>query len=382
VNARSLSDCVLLLIDDEAANLDLLEAFLLPDGYARLLRATDGVEAVALFEEHQPDIVLLDLHMPHRSGFEVIRDVQQRSEPGSFLPILVLTADASSAARARALSQGAHDFLIKPLDMVEVRLRVRNLLRTRLLHHEQRRATYAREHVLSVVAHDLRNPLASIAMDAEMLRHLLPDDEDAVLAGTVQRIERTAGRMHRLIEDLLEVTRVQHGTLAVCAQPVQLMDVVRDAEMMLAPIARSRGLTLEIDGPAALPPVHVDPERIDQVLSNLVGNAIKFTAPGGAVKVSWARRESEVVVAVSDTGRGIAPEHLPHVFRPFWQSGNGGPRSGLGLGLVISRAIIEAHGGRIWIESPPGAGTTVHFSIPFTRPHETGLGRARQELDA
>jgi two-component system, sensor histidine kinase and response regulator len=221
------SDCTLLLVDEEP-NLDLLEAFLGGEGYAGLLRAHDADEAITLFDEHQPDIVLLDLHMPGRTGFDVLHALRRRVDPLEFLPVLVLTADASLTARTRALSDGAHDFLTKPLDMVEVRLRVRNLLRTRLLQHEQKRATYAREQVLSVVAHDLRNPLASIAMDAEMLRHLLPDDGDDAGPQAVQRIERTARRMHGLIEDLLEVTRLQHGTFAVNARPTPASAVFAD----------------------------------------------------------------------------------------------------------------------------------------------------------
>lgn len=361
---RTISDSVLLVVDDEEANLDLLEAFLLPDGYARMVRAADGAEAVARFEEHTPDIVLLDLHMPNRSGFEVLRDVQQRTEPGDFVPILVLTADVSSAARSRALSEGAHDFLIKPLDALEVRLRVRNLLQTRLLHHEQRRATYAREQVLSVVAHDLRNPLASIAMDAEMLRHLLSKEEQPVQVQTVRRIERTTHRMHVLIEDLLEVTRLQHGTFAVRAAPTQLPDVLQEAEAMMRPLALSRRVQLVFERAPVLPMVRVDAERMNQALSNLIGNALKFTAPGGVVRVTSSVRAAEVVVSIADTGVGIAEENLSQVFSPFWQAPEG-RRAGLGLGLVITRAIIEAHGGRIWIESVAGCGTTVHFSIPF-----------------
>ena len=198
---RGLEDCVLLLVDDEPVNLDLLEEFLGNDGYGGMLRAHNAFEAIRLFEQHAPDIVLLDLHMPRHDGFDLLRAVQQRTAPGDFLPV-VLTADASPGARSRALSEGAHDFLTKPLDALEVSLRVRILLRTRLLHHEQRRAMYVREHVLSVVAHDLRNPLASIATDAEMLRHLTGDDEPAQLKA-VQRIERTAPSMQRLIDDLL-----------------------------------------------------------------------------------------------------------------------------------------------------------------------------------
>lgn len=358
-------------MDDEEANLDLLEEFLRPDAYAALIRAADPRNASALLEAERPDLVLLDLHMPNRSGFEVLRDVQQCTDPGDFLPVLVLTADISPDTRVRALADGAHDYLTKPLDALEVRLRVRNLLRTRLLHHEQRRATLAREHVLSVVAHDLRNPLASIVMDAEMLRHLLPDAADVAASPesaesrAATRIERTAKRMHMLIEDLLEVTRLEHGTFTIRARRIAPASLMEEAESLLLPLAQAKGITLSFEGPAGLPEIRVDVERLLQVFSNLVGNSLKFTAPGGCVRAGWHRREGELVVFVEDNGAGIPADQLPHVFRPFWQGTAAARGSGVGLGLVITRSIIEAHGGRIWIESEPGAGTTVHFSIPF-----------------
>ncbi|MDF1505724.1 response regulator, partial [Roseisolibacter sp. H3M3-2] len=137
--------CTILLVDDEAANLDLLELVLRPRGYGRLVRVADAREAVAAFEAAAPDLVLLDLHMPHRDGLAVLAELQARVPEGDFLPVLVLTADATPAARERALAAGAHDFVTKPFDRLEVLLRARNLLRTRLLHRAQRDARGAAE---------------------------------------------------------------------------------------------------------------------------------------------------------------------------------------------------------------------------------------------
>jgi signal transduction histidine kinase len=345
---------------------------LFPGVFASLSRTTDAREAVALFEARRPDLVLLDLHMPHLDGFEVLSRIQQRTLPSDFVPVLVLTADASRATRAQALSAGAHDFLTKPLDAIEVRLRVCNLLKTRLLHLEQRgaretaeAATRARELILSVVAHDLRNPLASIAMDAEMVRNLLSEEEHRVQCRTIVRIERTAQRMHALVEDLLEVSRLESGTFAICPRPVAPQTILADAEAMLQPLARARGIRLHFQGPADLPLLHADGERIIQLLSNLIGNALKFTPPAGAVHVRWAAQDAELALSVEDTGEGIPPEQLPHVFDPFWQGSAAARRRGLGLGLVIARAIVEAHGGRIAIESAVGSGTVVRFTVPL-----------------
>ena len=138
--AAGTTGCTLLLVDDEEANLDLLGMLLRPRGYDRLVRVSDAREAVAAFEAARPDLVLLDLHMPHRSGFEVLDDLRARVPEGEFLPVLVLTADVTAQARERALAGGAHDFVLKPFDRTEVLLRVRNLLHTRRLHVAQRRA--------------------------------------------------------------------------------------------------------------------------------------------------------------------------------------------------------------------------------------------------
>lgn len=226
-------------------------------------------------------------------------------------------------------------------------------------------ATRARELILSAVAHDLRNPLASIAMDAEMTRHLISADAQPAQYRAVSRIERTAQRMGRLIDDLLDVSRLEHGSFAVHLQTLAPDTVFIEADAMLQPLARSRSIRLEFAGPAGLPVITADGERLLQVFSNLVGNALKFTPAGGDVRVTWSAVDGELVVAIADSGSGIAAENLPNVFTAFWRETHGAAERGLGLGLVITRAIVEAHGGRIRIESTAGAGTTVHFAIPF-----------------
>jgi two-component system, sensor histidine kinase and response regulator len=376
------SECRLLLVDDEPANLDLLEAFLEPDGYSLMTRVTDARQAAAQFVQQQPDIVLLDLHMPFRSGFDILHDLQQLTDPSDFVPVIVLTADATSAARLRALGGGAHDFLTKPLDGVEVRLRVRNMLRTRLLHREQRAAREkaeaaraAREFVLSVVAHDLRNPVASLAMDAELVREMLPEETHARERRTLERVERTAQRMHGLIEDLLMVSRDGPAGLPLQRCAVAVAECLGEAEAMLQPLARGRGITLTFAGDGVNTPIDADPARVVQVVSNLVGNALKFTDAGGNVRVSWRGEEDGLHVTVRDDGAGIPPEHLPHVFGAFWQ-GDPTAGRGVGLGLVIVRAIVESHGGRIDVESTPGRGTAVHFTLPWALRAETVLSSA------
>lgn len=380
-----LSDCTILLVDDEEANLDLLEAFLLGEGYHSLVRTSDARQALPLFEAHAPDLVLLDLHMPFRSGFEVLSDLLEHTPTGDYLPVLVLTADITSEAKERALSGGARDFLIKPFDAVEVLLRVRNLLETRLLYRTQqdarRRAealaeenarlfaeaqwaTRARDRMLSVVAHDLRNPLALVAMGSEMLLQLQPNEEDSYALRTLSHILQATQRMQRLIEDLLDASRLEHGTFALRLAPVVLDELFQELEATFRPVADGGGIRLEIRGEPDPAPLFADGGRLLQVLSNLLANALKFSPEGGRVEVAWRAEGGALQVAVSDQGPGIPPESLPHVFGAFWQA-SGAERQGVGLGLWIARSIVEAHGGQIWVDSRPGVGTVFRFSVPW-----------------
>lgn len=369
MDARTHADCTILLVDDGLANLDLLEELLSSDGYSKLVRVSDAREAMPAFDAHAPDLVLLDLHMPHVSGFDILRQIRGRTAPGDYRPVLVLTADAARETRMTALAGGAQDFLTKPLDAIEVRLRARNLLATRLLHLEQRRLrqaaeaeTAARETILSVVAHDLRNPLASIGADAEMIRHMLAEDEHPAQSRTAARIERTVGRMQLLIGDLLDVTRAGHDLLQIRAEPMETTAVLGEADAMLQPLAHAAGVNLVFAGPSAPPRIVADAARVIQLISNLVGNAVRFTPPGGMVRVEWSIGEEALEVRVSDTGCGVAPERVAHLFQGIWE--RGGPGSTLGLGLVIARAIVAAHGGSIRLESTSAAGTTFVFALP------------------
>lgn len=367
MSAGAATSCRLLLIDDEAANLDLLEAILVPEGFTDLVRTADAREALPLFERTHPDLVLLDLHMPHRSGFEILADIRARTPADEYLPVLVLTADVSPAAKERALAGGARDFLTKPLDAVEVCLRVRNLLETRLLYREQQAARRAAEtaarRTLAVVAHDLRNPLASIAAHAEMLRNLLPPRASQQRQG-LARIEEIAQRTTALVEDLLAISRPERTALAVRPQPVPPARLLEEAEAMLAPLAARRAVHLTFEGSRDAPPVLADAARVLQVLSNLVGNALRFTPAEGRVQVTCDVEDGALVVAVIDSGPGVHEDQAAQIFGPFWQH-DPSDRRGPGLGLVIARAIVEAHGGRIWLESSPGAGAAFRFSLPL-----------------
>jgi signal transduction histidine kinase len=223
------------------------------------------------------------------------------------------------------------------------------------------RATRVRDEVLGFVTHDLRNPLSAIHMLAELLAE--PEISTEMRLRHVERITRSAEQMDRLIEDLLDVAAAESGRMTLSPIPLCPRAFTRDAAEMLAATARKREVDVEVEVPAALPAVEADPDRLFRVVGNLLENAVKHSPPGGRVRVAAREDGEHVRFSVTDEGAGIAPEHVEHVFDRFWQARHS-RRGGAGLGLAIARGIVEAHGGRIWVESAPGAGSTFSFTLP------------------
>ncbi|MHB1169792.1 MAG: hybrid sensor histidine kinase/response regulator [Longimicrobiales bacterium] len=223
-------------------------------------------------------------------------------------------------------------------------------------------ATRARDDVLATVSHDLRNPIGTIYTSAALLLDL-PLDE-AQRERQVQIIKRTAERMNRLIQDLLDASRMEAGHFSVEPQPITIRSIMDDAREMLAPIADADGITLaeEVDDPDVR--VMADAERVQRVLSNLVGNALKFTPRGGTVQLRASCDADVCRFSIHDEGPGIPPENLERVFDRYWQA-NRGSAGGAGLGLAIAQGIVTAHGGRIWAESSPPDGATFIFTLPL-----------------
>jgi len=229
-------------------------------------------------------------------------------------------------------------------------------------------ATHLRDQVLGVVAHDLRNPLTTILTQLWALRRHGADAERRS-PKPVQVIERAAKRMNRLIQDLLDVAVMEAGQLTIERARLAARELTVGAVDTQRPLASSSSLELRVDVDRDLPDIWGDRDRLLQVFENLIGNAIKFTTAGGCITIGAVSRDHEVHFRVADTGSGIAPENLPHVFDRFWQATSTN-RQGAGLGLPITKGIVEAHGGRIWVESTPSRGTTVSFTIPEATPEQ------------
>ena len=229
-------------------------------------------------------------------------------------------------------------------------------------------ATELRDQVLGVVAHDLRNPLGAILLQAAMLKRRGPEPERRSRKPS-ETIERAATRMNRLIQDLLDVARMESGQLTIKPGRLSARELIVEAVDMQRTLASASSLELRVDDECEVSEVWGDRDRLIQVFENLIGNAIKFTKAGGCITVGAASRDHEIIFRVADTGSGIEPENLSRVFDRFWQATRA-DRQGAGLGLPITKGIVQAHGGRIWVESTPNRGTTFFFTIPEPTPEQ------------
>jgi CheY-like chemotaxis protein len=232
-------------------------------------------------------------------------------------------------------------------------------------------AVKARDAVLSVVAHDLRNPLNVISLAANAVLQRLPSPS---ARRPIERIVRSAHRAQRMVSDLLSIGALEKGQFALDLKPIETSHLLLLALESQQGVAAEASIITGTDVSPNLPALLGDEERLLEVLDNLIGNAVKFTAAGGTITVGAGARNGDVVVWVKDTGSGIDADQLPHIFDRFWQAKKR-ERRGIGLGLSICKAIVEAHGGQIWAESTPGAGTTLFFTVPAAPQTEASTER-------
>jgi signal transduction histidine kinase len=288
---------------------------------------------------------------------------------GRTLIFLPLVSRGQTIGIAAAISTEASPFTTADVPLFgELARRASLSIDNARLYQESQQAVRAREEVLAIVSHDLRNPLSAVLLGSSLLQmsqSLAEEDREQL-----ETIEVSAKRMSRLIADLLDVTRLEGGKrLPIEPEQVQAAELLDEAKELFRAQATVAQVSMEYHCDETLPPVHADRHRMMQVLSNLIGNSLKFTPPGGRITVSAKVREDEVLFSIADTGPGIPRENLSDIFSPYWQAKRT-ERLGAGLGLPIAKGIVEAHGGKVWVESEQGEGTQFYFTLPLQTPAE------------
>jgi len=349
------------------------DAIICVDGEQRITFFNEGASRIFGYDADemlgQPLAVLLPMryrgaHGAHIEAFGKSKTVARRMGERSLISGVRKNGDEfpAEAAIAHMPSENGPVFSVVLRDVTEQR-RAQETNERLLV--EMEKAVKQRDEMLGLVSHDLRNPVNAVKMLAAAILRL--PDEGLTLRPEVTEhatvMLQAATQMDALIQDLLDSTRLEAGRLRLAPRWMRASDLVTSVVDTLTPAARAKRISFESRVPDTLPEVYADSDRIVQVLSNLAGNALKFTPDGGSVSIEGTVDGKMVMISVRDTGPGIAADDLPFVFDRFWQSKRTN-RSGAGLGLAIARGVVLGHGGRIWIESPPGSGATIKFTLP------------------
>lgn len=390
----------ILIVDDNAANVEVLESMLLMEGYDNILTTTDSRKVLELYLKFEPDLILLDLMMPYMSGFEVMEQLNRLTKEQTYLPILVLTADAAESTKKKALSTGASDFLAKPFDLTEVSLRIKNLLYTNYLYSQVRNqniileekvkertqeletkneqllvalekadaANRLKQAFLNNISHEIRTPLNGIVGFRSLLK-----DESVSMEEKVDYIEimqESSTRLINTITRFLDISLLHSGNMELHLSDLNPELLVYSAYEKYSAACAKKNIELEMIT-ENLPEninVYSDEYKILKVFDNLVENAIKFT-DGGSIKIGCELFNNDIVFFVKDRGMGISPDFKDRIFFSFSQADEEINKEfeGLGLGLSISKGLVELMGGKIWYNSLPGQGTEFYFSIPLVK---------------
>lgn len=377
----------ILIVDDSPADRALYRRLLEQGGSFDIVEAELGEEGLAHCLATRPACVLLDYRLPDLDGLEFLAALPP-AEGADAIPVVFLTGAGNERLVAEAMRAGAADYLPKSGLTASALCRAvnnaidRHQLRASIHRHghllEESYAALARKHAeihrfYHTLSHELKTPLTSAREFVAIVRDGIAGPVNDTQREYLDIARQSCDQMTRMLNDLLDATRLETGKLQLEFHLDDLAAVAAEALAAFALRAQGLGTGLHLTQAAALPPLRMDRQRVLQVFLNLLDNALKFTPPGGTISVALDRdpgRPEAAQIRVADTGCGIAPEHLQHIFERLYQvqAGDMDTKGGIGLGLTLCREIVERHGGTITAQSTPGVGTTFIFTLPIAGP--------------
>ena len=372
----------ILVVDDDPVVRSLMRATLENDNF-EVIEAGDGIEGCRLYEEHRPDLLLVDVIMPRMDGFELCRELRSRLA-SAYVPIVVATGLDDVPSITRAYDAGATDFIPKPVNWLVLNHRIRYILRASRAFEELRRnqqhliaakdaaeaASRSKSEFLANMSHELRTPLNAIIGFSGMMSDRMFGPLNEKYTEYAGVIGDSGRHLLAIINDILDLARADANRLVVTEEEVEISRIVDLSSRIVQELAARAEVIFVIETENRLPNVMGDTAKLTQILVNLLSNAIKFTPAGGTVSLKIARNPGGgLTFRVSDTGIGMSAEQIPVALSPFGQVDSGLNRKydGVGLGLPLTKRLIELHEGTIEITSEPGRGTRVDFHLPEER---------------
>ena len=365
----------ILIIDDEISNVEAFGAVLGHEGY-KVFRAITGEEGLGILEREKIDLVLLNILMPGLDGFETLSRIRVHKKTQD-LPVIFLTGFMrDSVSMERGFNLGVNEYLLKPIDTNELIVRVKSILRMTIA---EKKVMQLQSDFFSMLVHDLRGPLTAVRAFTQLMleeKSLSEDARDKML----ETIEKASEQMLDLINDILDLSKLESEYVTLNKHPMDLTGVIDHTLMQMKPLAMKKSITFTKSYEAVGIPLFADEAKIEQVMNNLLMNSIKFTGEHGEIVITVRNalendnalknagiQKPSVVVCVKDNGLGIPAKETPYIFDKYRQivTSTIVEGKGTGLGLAICKNIIEAHGGRIWVESKEHLGSSFYFSLPM-----------------
>ncbi len=375
----------ILVVDDEKQIRDFLYEALTQLGGFYVELAENGEEALKKIEKENFDLVLTDMKMPKMDGLQLITEIA-KFKPETLM--VLLTGHGTIDSALEAMKRGASDYLSKPINLDEMMVRLRKVLEERQrfislkdyaaelerANQELRKIDEMKSEFVSVASHELRTPLAAIKNSVQLMLQGKTGEINENQAKFLSMADRNINRLTSILNSLLDLSRIESGKIGMKFEELDLRSSIEFILSSLKPQADGKSIRLKMEIPEELPSVYGDREKVEQILTNLLGNALKFTSEGGEISVSAKPFENEgnmdmVAISVRDSGMGIPEDQLDRIFEKFHQVEDSLRRSitGTGLGLAITKGLVEAHHGKVWVESEVGKGSTFTFTLPMSK---------------
>ncbi len=371
VQAMEPTGCEVLIVDDKATIRMILAAHIRQLGHNPTL-ALDGKDALKQLEARKFDLVLLDVIMPEMDGYTVLEKIKQDPHLRE-IPVIMISGVDELESVVRCIEAGAEDYLPKPFQLTLLRARVRACLEKKHLwdelgnrYDQLKNLEKLRDNLTHMIVHDLRTPLTSLLMGMQTLNSV--GELDPLQHEVLTLSMRSGQTLLEMINDLLDISKIEAGQVALDYSDVSVPPLIDHCLNQVKNLIDNRKLRVTTDIQCDLSPISVDNVKIQRVIINLLGNAIKFTPSGGSITIEVrASDENTLLFAVKDTGPGIPPEAFERVFEKFGQveSGPSAKMMSTGLGLTFCKMVVEAHGGHIWVESVLGKGSNFLFTLPI-----------------
>ena len=370
----------ILVVEDNKDNIDLLVYFLKPQGY-EIAYVKDGLSALDKVSEFEPDIILLDIMLPKMSGYEVCEHLK-KDDKTKFIPIIMLTALKDLQDKVKALEKGADDFLTKPFENVELLARVRSLLRLKTYHNElqqknkelaQKNSSLMRmdqfkEDLINLIVHDMKNPLFVIQGNLQMMTMSMQNISAEFLKKYTQRIERSSQQLLRMVVNLLDISRIEEGTIELKQNNADINAIVKEivARFEDYPENHRKDITMDLD--EDLPHTIVDRSVIERVFENIISFSISNVPDEGAISLSTGKiSDARLQFVIHDKGNQIPEDYREKIFEKFsqFEIKNSGSRVDRALGLTFCKMAIEAHNGKMWLDTENKVGNRFVIELPI-----------------